>query len=78
MVAEGFGRGFEPETEGGWSQQAAGVIHWQCCVPSRSLLFRMQDPADPATADPTTARSPTSRVTTAVQRNARERALTLR
>jgi hypothetical protein len=77
MIAGGCGRVFEPGTESGWSQQAAGVIHWQCWVPSRSLLPRMQDSADPATADPATARRPTSRVPTAVKRNARERSLTL-
>lgn len=78
MAAVGFGRGFEPETEDGCSQQAAGVIHWQCCVPARSLLPCMQDPADPATADPAAARRPSSRVTIAVKRNARERTLTSR
>jgi len=75
MVAEGFGRGFEPGTEDGWSQHEAGVIHWQCSVAARSLLPGMHDAADPATADPAAARRPTSRVRIATTRNDRARTL---
>ena len=69
-IIAGFGTVGTLETESASSQQAAGIIHWQCCiVPRRSPACAKQRP-DPTTAEAVVPRKPMVRMTITLQRNA--------
>jgi len=69
MLVAGFGTtAVAPETEEGWSQHTAGVIHWQCGMPAIGLLLRApHPPSGPARAEPVAERKPSSKVSTTAQ-----------
>ena len=67
----GFGSAFEPATDSGSSQQAAGAIHWQCCISSGQPPSRAQHSCDPAATEEVAARKPTIKVAIKAQLIAR-------